>query len=337
MSQLRRDAHAVLFPVLTSLGLDDHVARILDEGGCSLLFGESSDEYRTGRMEAGRIQTETAEAWHRAIARARSHAPELLAAVDEDISAVHRLHVLTPPPPSLTEAQAMRAEQLEEVAFGVAKAARALGVNVLLSPTADVVVGRNDWLAGRTLGGDVTTVSRLVAPYVRGIERAGVAATLKHFPGHPTLSGVPATEAAVVPGRWADVDRFLGPFAAGIAAGSRAVMMGPAVFAATTPPVAASISPELIALLRGFLGFSGLVMTCDIDHAATLLPGGVGVTAVAALRAGADLVLLSPVAALQVPAIIGAIMDAVERGTLATERLSTAAATVRALARDLSL
>ena len=335
MTSLRRDAHAALFPVITSLSLDDRCLRFLDSGGCSILFGESPAEYASGRMSSERILEETSDRWQRLISNARARADGLLAAVDADISAVHRLHELTPPLPALAVAQAMLPEALEEVAYAVGQAAFHLGVNLVLSPTADVVTGPNPWLTGRTLGPDIETVSRMVVPYIRGLQRAGVAATLKHFPGHPTLTGHPAMEMATVPGGWDAMTPMLEPFRAGIAAGARAVMMGPAVFEATDPPVAGSISPQLMTLLRRELDFGGLVMTCDIDHPSTLLQDGVAATVVAALCAGADLVLLSPNAAKTMPSIVNAICKAVETGRLDRERLQAAAAAVRQLASRL--
>ena len=103
----------------------------------------------------------------------------------------------------------------------LAQAGRELGVNVFLSPTADVVAGKNPWLTGRTPGSDLKSVSRLVASYVRGCQRGGVVATLKHFPGHPVLSGVPAVDSdARVPLSQSELGPFLAPFAAGITAGA---------------------------------------------------------------------------------------------------------------------
>ena len=333
MTYFRRNAHAILFPVITSLSLDDHILRFFDGGGCSILFGESPAEYASGRMSTERIREETSDRWQCLISEARARADGLLASVDADISAVHRLHELTPPLPALAKAQAMPAEVLEEVAYAVGQAAFRLGINLVLSPTADVVTGPNPWLTGRTLGPDVETVSRMVAPYVRGLQKAGVAATLKHFPGHPTLTGHPGVEIAIVRGGWDVLAAMLEPFRAGIAAGARAVMMGPAVFEVTDPPVAGSISPQLMTLLRHKLGFDGLIMTCDIDHPSTLLREGVEATVVAALCAGADLVLLSPHAARTIPSIVNAVCAAVETGRLHPERLKAAAAAVRKLGR----
>ena len=334
MAELARLAYGVLFPVLTDLHLSDPILRFLDGGGKALLFGETAEEYASGVMSASRVEQESAEMWSRTTRAVTDRTGAALMALDEDISAVHRLHRLTPPLPDLVQAQAMATAEFEEAIGAVAIAASQLGVNLLLSPTADVVAGPNLWLAGRTLGDDIATVSRLVASYVRGAQRAGIATALKHFPGHPVITGIPAVEEAVVPGTLDSLRPYLAPFQAGIAAGARAVMMGPAIFEAVTPPVAGSISPDLIGLLRSELGFKGLVITCDLDHRATMRDRGLDEIVIQALQAGADLLLISPRSVPAIPDLVSAVMAAVERGNLSFERLSSAAEQVSTLARD---
>ncbi|MEO6300791.1 MAG: glycoside hydrolase family 3 N-terminal domain-containing protein, partial [Paracoccaceae bacterium] len=87
--------------------------------------------------------------------------------------------------------------ELEDGVAAHGKAVKSLGVNMVLSPTADVVEGRNDWLQCRILGDDIDTLARLVGAYVRGARRAGLQTALKHFPGNPTLTGIPAIQEAI--------------------------------------------------------------------------------------------------------------------------------------------
>jgi beta-N-acetylhexosaminidase len=167
-----------------------------------------------------------------------------------------------------------------------------------------------------------------VDAYVRGVVKSGIGATLKHFPGHPVLEGVPATEDAYVPLSMGELRPYLEPFKAGIAAGAHAVLMGPAVFEATETPTAGSISPELINLLRTDLNFRGLVITCDLDHRATMQDRGISETAIRALLAGADLLLLSPKSVPHLPEIAAAIAASVESGRLPLMRLESAVAAI---------
>jgi beta-N-acetylhexosaminidase len=333
MTDLCRIAHGVLFPVVTDLTLSDAIWAFLDCGGKALLFGETAEEYATGRMSRQRLAEESRDKWRETTRAAIARAGGLIVALDADVSAVHRLQGVTPSLPSLAEAQSMPTRDFETTVERIAQAARELGVNVFLSPTADVVTGENPWLSGRTLGSDPMTVSRLVQAYVRGCRRAGIAATLKHFPGHPVLTGIPASDIdARVTMSLDQLEPCLEPFAAGIAAGARAVMMGPAIFDAFTPPVAASLSPDLYHLLRSRMGFQGLVMTCDLDHRATMRYDGLPEIAVRALLAGADLLLISPDGVQRIPAVVSAIVDAIRQERLSLQRLEEAAHAVNRLA-----
>ncbi|MGY2283786.1 glycoside hydrolase family 3 N-terminal domain-containing protein [Pseudomonas gingeri] len=337
MNSNERKAYGALFPVVLDLRMTDDVRRFLGEGGRSLLFGETAQEYVSGKMSADRLQSETLDKWQRFTGTATELAGPLLLAADADISAVHRLQGITPALPEPDVARAMDSAELEEACFQVATAVRNTGVNLLLSPTADVVGGTNVWLAGRTLSDDVPQAAAMVAAYVRGVRRAGLASTLKHFPGHPVLLRQPATEEALVGESMAQLRRYWPAFQAGIDAGADAVMMGPAIFAACTPPVAASVSPELIGVLRQELGFKGLVMTIDLDHRSTQGQLSLGEVAVAALKAGADLLLISAGAMPQMAQVVRAIVAAVADGSLPQERLDAAARTVSGLANRLPL
>ncbi|MFJ7792367.1 glycoside hydrolase family 3 N-terminal domain-containing protein [Pseudomonas sp. NPDC096950] len=337
MSTLESKAFSVLFPVLLDLDMNDSVRRFLGSGGRSLLFGETAQEYVSGKMSASRLQAETLEKWQRFTGTARELGGPLLLAADADISAVHRLQGIAPALPEPERARAMDVIELEEACFQVATAVRNAGVNLLLSPTADVVGGTNVWLRGRTLSDDVERAAAMVGAYVRGVRRAGLASTLKHFPGHPVLLNQPATEVAVVNESLDQLRAYWPAFQAGVNAGADAVMMGPAIFAACQPPVAASLSPELIGLLRQELGFKGLVMTIDLDHRSTLGDLSLGEVAVAALNAGADLLLVSAKAMPEMPQIVRAITAAIAQGTLPAERLDAAAIAVSTLANRLAI
>lgn len=196
------------------------------------------------------------------------------------------------------------------------------------SGLADVVAGRNPWLTGRTLADDIDGASRLVSAYVRGLKRAGIASTLKHFPGNPVITGSPATEEARVPLTMAALRPYLAPFKAGIEAGADAVFLSPALFDALSPPKSGSTSPELVGLLRKELAFTGLVITCDLDHRSTMKDKDLGEVVVETLEAGADLLVLSPAATPHLEVLARAIERAVREGRLSLERLKAASAAV---------
>ena len=113
-------------------------------------------------------------------------------------------------------------------------------------------------------------------------------------------------------------------------------MMSPACFEAVDPPMASSLSPPLYRLLREESGFDGLAMTCDLDHRATIQDRSLADTAVAALTAGADLLLLSAVGARDIPDVAAAIAAAVAEGQLPENRVVEAANRVRNVAGAIS-
>ncbi|WGS53854.1 glycoside hydrolase [Paraburkholderia sp. D15] len=332
MSELLRDAHAVLFPVLETLEFNDPIRRFLDHGGKSLLFGETGEEYVTGRMSDARLARETPDAWHRAIESATARAGKLILAADADIAAVHRLQGVAAPLPAREAAQRLSPAELEQVCFEAARGVVAAGINLVLSPTADVLTGRNAWLEGRTLADDAQTAARMVRSYVRAAHRAGLRTTLKHFPEHPVLQGHLSQDDATVALSLDELRAQWAAFEAGIDEGVSAVMMGPARFDALVPATAGSLSRELIGILRGDLKFGGLVMTCDLDHRSTLGDRSLADTAIAALVAGADLLLLSPKAVPHLAEVARAIVAAVESGVLDRARLDAATHAVRKLA-----
>jgi beta-N-acetylhexosaminidase len=335
-TQLNRDIHALFLPILPRLEISDSTARYLDRGGISLLFGETREEYVSHVIDPLRVAEESFESWNKTIGDARRIAGPVLVAVDAEIGGIQRLHQLVPPLPSLKEAQDGGAGRIADQSRAVAQTARKLGVNVFLSPVADVLAGPNPWLEGRTLGTDLETVAKIVGAFVSGVQGGGVAATVKHFPGHPVCELDPAVSEGVVP--WS-LDRLraqFGPFRAGIDAGADVVMMGPAIFSALAQPMAASISPELISLLRDELGFRGVVLTDDLDWKATIRDNSMEATAIAAVTAGADWMLVSSNGVRHIPSMVDALEAAAMRGEISAERIASSAARLRTLAARLT-
>ena len=235
----------------------------------------------------------------------------------------------------------------------VGEEARALGVNQVYAPVADVNSDPdNPTVNVRSFGDDPETVARFVAAFVRGVQSAGVIATAKHFPGH----GDTRTDShRSLPTLGASRDRLdaveLVPFRAAIAAGVRSVMTAhlavPALDAAPAPArpegpaenvftqepgeiaagatVPASLSAAATRdLLRKDLGFSGLVVTDAVDMGALVDHYDAGESAVRALLAGADQIPKSP----DLPAAIAAVRRAVESGRLPRGVLDAAVARV---------
>lgn len=333
---LTRDIFCLFLPILPRLELDDTAKRFLESGGISLLFGETREEYVSRIIDAERIAAESKERWKETIRQARSLAGPVLVAIDAEIGGIERLHRLGLPLPSLETAKQLDALVLEERVKATAQSARALGANVFLSPVADVLTGPNPWLEGRTLSNDIGETARLVSAFVKGVQSGGVAATVKHFPGHPICELDPAVSEGVVPQSFEQLREFSPPFRAGIAAGADVVMMGPAIFEAVNPPTPAGHSPEMVAWLRNEFLFNGVVLTDDLDWKATIRDMKIQESAVKALKAGVDWMLVSANGVPHIPAMVAAITEAVRGGILSAGRIEASAEKLRGLAAKMS-
>jgi len=179
-----------------------------------------------------------------------------------------------------------------EHAWLMASEIRASGVDLSFAPVVDLARG-NRAIGDRAFSDDPQVVAAFTRAYVAAMHEAGMAATLKHFPGHGTVLEDTHVDTAIDP-RPLEILRAedLVPFAAGIDAGADAVMMAHVIY----PQVAAEpagYSPRWIGeILRGELGFRGVVFSDDIGMAASFTAGGVKARVDAHLDAGCDVVLV---------------------------------------------
>lgn len=324
---LDQDARAILLPAFDSLDFADVMEPFLDKGGCSVLIGETRAEYVSRAMSTERLASETPAVFQAVIENLKARCPDLIVAVDQEMGGIQRLQGLVPALPDLGDAIGLTDEALAERCFQTADAARKLGVSMFLAPIADVVDGRNPWLHNRTMGADAETVARLVSAFVQGVQRAGITAVTKHFPGFNDLDGDPALiDVSLQTTR----DRILAnalPFTAAIKAGTKAVMTGPAPVAAFDAKNGASTSAAVMTLLRQQFGFDGLIVSDDLDAPATLRGNSLLDTAIASINAGADLLLVA--GGPHLDALCDGIVAAVQAGGLSARRLADAAARVR--------
>ncbi len=263
----------------------------------------------------------------------RAEKPDLLIAVDEEGGDVTRLEAATGSsfPGNLALGAVDDVELTRRVAAAIGGELAAVGLNLDLAPVADVIVDAANPIVGvRSFGSDPELVARHVAAFVEGLQSVGVAGCAKHFPGHGETAADSHLELPTAEiDRETLVGRALPPFRAAVEAGVRAVMTAhirvPAV--AEEP---ATLSPELIGLLRSELGFRGLVMTDALEMRA--ISGTVGIAAggVGALVAGADALCLGADREPSESADLrAAIVQAVRNGHLAEERVLEAAERVR--------
>ena len=222
----------------------------------------------------------------------------LLIAVDQEGGPVQRFREgFTRLPPlaaigAVYEADPDEAVRLaEEHAWVMASELRASGVDFSFAPVVDLARG-NAAIGLRAFHADPAITAELAQAYVRGMHLGGMAAVLKHFPGHGSVAADTHKAQAIDP-RSLDVIRRddLLPFAHCIEARVEAVMMAHVTYPAVDS-LPAGYSPVWIGqILRGELGFAGAVISDDISMAAAGAAGSVGERVCAHLDAGCDLVL----------------------------------------------
>lgn len=198
----------------------------------------------------------------------------------------------------------------------------AVGVSTNFAPVADLGNAVNPVLGDRTFAEEPRTVGHQAALAVRGLREGGIAAVAKHFPGHgatavdshEALPAVPLARAALEP----HLDAFRLLLAAEPPAG---IMAAHLVVRALDPARPATLSPTILTgLLREELGYEGAIVTDSLSMAGIRTGAGDPDVAVAALAAGADVLLTPP----DLPGAVSAVCAAVRGGRLTEERIDDA-------------
>ena len=205
----------------------------------------------------------------------------------------------------------------------------ALGINFDLAPCADVLGSADSPAVGtRSFGADTGLVSRHTAAAVAGLQGAGVAACTKHFPGHGRTGTDTHQAIATIEGGLDDLRRRdLPPFMAAIRAGTLAIMPSHLRVPELTGDLPATVSgAALTGLLRGELGFTGVIVSDALEMRATREMFGIPQAAVLAVAAGTDLLCLGRDGSEdEYLAVREALVAAVRDGTLDGVRLEEAA------------
>jgi beta-N-acetylhexosaminidase len=226
-------------------------------------------------------------------------------------------------PPQMAIAATGRDSDAYDVGRAIAEEGRAAGIHVNFAPVVDVNNNPNNpVIATRSFGEDPKRVARLSAAFVRGTRDGGLLATAKHFPGHGDTDvdshvGLPVVTAS--PERLRSTE--LVPFRAAIAAGADLVMSAhialPALGGDSITP--ATLRPEVMSgLLRDSLGFRGAAITDALTMQGVGKGYGVKESALLAVRAGSDILLMPA----DVTRTIDAVTSAVERGDLPAARIA---------------
>lgn len=326
--QLLRDAAAVLQPGFVNTasgGAPDWVRRALAEDGLGgvAYYGRNigSTLSRTAALSAAIL----------------GENPDALIAVDEEGGDVTRLDVAAGSafPGNYALGYVDDAGLTEEVAREIGRLLVKAGINLNYAPDADVNTNAENPVIGtRAFGASSEVTARHTAAYVRGLQSAGVAGCAKHFPGHgDTLMdshhGLPRVDHSDE--AWA---QHLAPFRAAIEAGVKVVMTAHILAPKWDSRFPSTMSRRvLVDLLRGELGFTGVVVTDGIEMGAIVDNFGVVGGTVLAVAAGADAVCVGGGLRDEADYLLlrDALSTAVREGRLTEARLHEAAERVRSL------
>ena len=292
---------------LRAMTLDQRVGQLFMVGGPATGVGAATrtavTRYHvgnlmlTGRSTAG--VTATTQVVTAVRARATAGVP-LLVATDQEGGAVQVLRGegFSRIPSARTQGRWTPA-QLRARSGQWGRQLRAAGVDLNLAPVADTVPSRAAARTnapvgrfGRELGLRPDDVAEHAIAFTQGMADAGVATTAKHFPGLGRVVGNPDVTSGVTDRTTTREDAYLEPFARAVEAGVPFVMMSTAYYSRIDPGRPAAFSPVVIGeLLRGDLGFTGVVISDDLGGARQVAAWSPGQRALRFIGAGGDLVL----------------------------------------------
>jgi beta-N-acetylhexosaminidase len=260
-----------------------------------------------------------------------------LIAVDQEGGLVQRVRAPATMWPPMMAHDGLPAGEDERVAEQVGRAIgeelRALGFDIDFAPVLDVHTNpANPIIGERAFGRDAPTAARRALAFARGLDAAGMLACGKHFPGHGDTDTDSHLELPKVDHSWDRLEAVeLAPFKLAAQANLPMIMTAHVVFAALDAKRPATLSEQVVTgLLRGKLGYRGVIVSDDLDMRAIAGHMGVDHAAVQAIRAGCDVLLLCCNEQYQAQAEEALVKEA-ERDTDFKRRVGESAARVRAM------
>lgn len=212
-------------------------------------------------------------------------------------------------------------DRIYEIGSEIGAAITEIGFNIDLAPIADSLTNvYNNEIGRRAFSSDPEITAGLVKQMVRGLRDGGCMSCLKYFPGLSASNMDSRYGAAVSNQTMEDVQNNLLPFIEGIENGADMIMVShlclPNIVGENRP---SDLSPQIVSeLLRGQLGYEGVVMTDSFQKGAISYNYNVGDAAVAAVQAGCDVIYMPD----DLTAAAQAILNAVENGDLTEERIN---------------
>lgn len=208
---------------------------------------------------------------------------------------------------------------------------RLVGLNMNLAPVVDVQRGEiEQHLAGRSFGEDPELVGFLGRTVVKHLQKNGIMAVAKHFPGLGRADVDPHFHLPKINADLEELERInLPPFAAAMEEGVCGIMTSHAIYPALDPERPATLSPTaLTEVLRKRMGYRGLAITDDLEMGAIAAEWGVGQGAIESIQAGADILLICKDQG-RVRESMELMREALSKGTITQERLEGSLERVR--------
>lgn len=239
--------------------------------------------------------------------------PRLLVAVDQEGGRVQRCRegfARLPPAAAFgaiyDQDQRHALHLARQAGWLMAAELRAVGVDLSFAPVLDLDYGVSSVIGDRAFHANPVAVSELAGSYIRGMRTAGMAATGKHFPGHGAVSvdshlGLPVDDRPLATIQSLDMEPYRRLFGHGL----NAVMAAHVVYSSVDSSPTGFSSLWLREILRGELGFDGVIFSDDLTMEGAAFAGGPADRAEAALTAGCDMVLVC-----NAPSTIPAVLDA---------------------------
>ncbi len=260
----------------------------------------------------------------------------LLVATDQEGGVVAQLRRgFTYWPNAMAVAATGNLDIAERVGAGIAEELRAVGISMNLAPVVDVVDNPANTVIGvRSFGSNPGAVAAFGQATLRGFHSMGVIAVAEHFPGHGSVAQDSRTTRPVDARSRAEIDATLAPFAALIADGIDAVLLAHVVYPALSDDgLPATFSPTIATdLLRGQLGFQGVIVSDAPGMDAVLEQYSVEEAAQRAILAGADMLILSQnISAEQQAAAVQHVVTLVEAGEISPARIDASARRILSL------
>lgn len=259
-----------------------------------------------------------------------------LICIDEEGGAVSRLAnnpaFRLPQYPNMTQLAASgRTKDVYDAAMEIGTYLAGYGIDINFAPVADVNTNpRNIVIGPRAFSNDPRVAAPMVKAYVKGLQKTGVLACLKHFPGHGDTTADSHFGYAMSRKTWEEIDDCeMIPFEAGMAAGAKIVMTAhislPNVTGSNTP---STLSPMILQeKLRGELGFKGVIITDAMEMGAIIRQYPIEDACVMAIKAGVDILLCVR----EYPQAFENVMAAVRRGEIPESRIDESVRRILAL------